>query len=272
MSLSYAIVVLRLIAPLLLSLSLVACTSGTQTYGSGQTKVHELTARDAATADLATPIRYQAMRDTAMRYGAQHGLAARTLVINKALELRESYLDRIFNFNALLLPHNLLPPVLVEARNTLNLDSPDAIRLADRIYKIERPARFVTSAPSWRDYLWVNYQQPEYPDPSVMPRSKGEREVWNTFINQGWLNGSDQANQMFSENLGRLTRDYVGMVLYSNLLAKHMISPPYVAKAKLGITGDANEMHINDQMVRITGSSMLQPKNSKDWRPALSEP
>ncbi len=103
-----------------------------------------------------------------------------------------------------------------------------------------------------------------------MPRSKGEREVWDIYINQGWMTGIEQANQMFSENLGRLTRDYVGMVLYSDLLAKHMISPPYVAKAKLGVTGDATEMHLNDQVVRITGSSMLQPNNSKDWQPALS--
>ena len=255
----------------LLSALLIACSGLGHSRAGQSSKVQALTARDEALADVSVPIRYQAMRDTALRYGAQQGLAARTVVINKTLEHRGSYLDRIFNFNSLLLSHNVLPPVLVEARNTLNLDSPDAVRLADRVYKIVQPARFVTSAPSWRDYLWVGYAKPEGPDTSVMPRSKGEREVWNQYINQGWINGIDQANQIFSENLGRLNRDYVGMVLYSDLLAKHMVSPPYVAKAKLGVTGDANEMHINDQIVRITGSSMLQPNNSKNWQPALSK-
>ena len=253
---------------LLISLFLVACSGFGHSPGQS-TKVRELIARDAELTDFSIPIRYQAMRDTSLRYGAQHGLAARALSINKTLERREASLHRIFNFNALLLPHNLLPPVLVESSNTLNLDSPDAIRLADRVYKIVAPARFVTSAPSWRDYLWLGYVNPEEPDMSVMPRSKDEREVWDKYIKQGWINGVDQANQIFSENLGRLNRDYVGMVLYGDLLVKHMVSPPYVAKAKLGVTGDANEMHVNDQIVRITGSSMLQPKNSKDWQPAL---
>ena len=31
-----------------------------------------------------------------------------------------------------------------------------------------------------------------------------------------------------------------------------------------------HEMHLNDQVVRITGSSMLQPNNTRDWQPALS--
>ena len=251
----------------LFSFFLVACSGFG--HGSQPTKVRELTARDAALADVSMPLRYQAMRDTSLRYGAQHGLAARAISINKTLEYRDAYLNRIFNFNALLLPHNLLPPVLVESSNTLNLDSPDAIRLADKVYKIVQPARFVTSAPSWRDYLWLDYAKPEAPDISVMPRSKAEREVWDKYIKQGWINGIDQANQIFSENLGRLNRDYVGMVLYSNLLAKHMVSQPYVAKAKLGVTGDVNEMHVNDQVVRITSPSMLQPNNSKNWQPAL---
>ena len=216
-------------------------------------------------------IRYQAMHDTALRYGAQHGLAERAIAINKTLEHREPHLNRIFNFNSLLLAHNVLPPVLVEATNTFNLSAPDAVRLADKTYKIVHPARFVTSAPSWRDYLWLSYTKPEEPDPSVTPRSKEEREVWDKYLSKGWMNGIEQADQIFSENLGRLNRDYVGMVLYSDLLAKHMISPPFVAKAKLGITGDANEMHINDQIIRITGSSMLQPDNNKNWEAALAK-
>lgn len=263
---SYAIVVLKLIAAISFSLLLVACG-----MNRGSSTARELAARDAASADVSTPIRYQGIRDTAMRYGAQEGLAAKAAVINKILENRATDLDRVYRFNALLLPHNVLPPVLVEARDTLNLDSPDALRLADRIYKIVQPARFVTSAPSWRDYLSLDYKKPDEPDVTLLPRSSGERDVWDLYIKQGWQNGIDQANQIFSENLSRLTRDYVGMVLYSDLLAKHMITPPYVAKAKLGITGDANEMHINDEIVRITGSAKLQPKRSREWQPALSK-
>ncbi len=138
----------QVLGPILLSLLVAACSHHS---GQSSSTAQALAMHDTAAADASEPIRHQAMRDTALRYGAQNGLAAKTIAINKTLEHEESYLNRIFNFNSLLLPHNLLPPVLVESRDTLNLDTPDSMRLSDRAYKIVRPARFVTSAPSWRN-------------------------------------------------------------------------------------------------------------------------
>src|SRR5947209_4795816 len=96
-------------------------------------------------------IRLQAIRDTALSVGAQGGLAWRSHQIDTMLLESQNHLDQIFNFNAVMLKHNVLPPVLVEGRNTLNLANTQAIRLADRIYKIQSPPHFVTAAPTWRD-------------------------------------------------------------------------------------------------------------------------
>ena len=52
---------------------------------------------------------------------------------------------------------------LTEARNTLQLSGNDAIRIADRTYKIEHQAKFVTLAPTWREYLWMSYTPPGTP-------------------------------------------------------------------------------------------------------------
>ncbi|MFT3742022.1 MAG: type IV secretion system DotC family protein [Gammaproteobacteria bacterium] len=210
-------------------------------------------------------LRCDAMRDTATTLAAQSALAWSSEHINKMLEQNERALDATFNFRALLLEHDVLPPVLTTGRDPLNLDNPETIRLADQVYKIESPPRFVTAPPTWRDYLLMDYKPPEKPSNALLPRTDEERKIWNDAVAVGWKNGIDQANQIFSANMGRLKRDLNGMVLYRVLLAQKMVTPPYVAKTDLGVTGDDNQIRINDQVLRITATSRLVP-DSKQWR------
>jgi defect-in-organelle-trafficking protein DotC len=210
-------------------------------------------------------IRMAALQQTAAGLGAQGGLAWTSKGINASLERDSKHLSAVFNFRALLLNNNVLPPVLSEGRDALNIDTPTALRLADKIYKIESPPRFVTAPPTWREYVWMTYSPPERPNATLLPRDKEEQKVWDQSYDQGWKDGVAQANQIFSENMGRLKRDYSGMILYRKLLAQNMVTAPFVAKSDLGITGDVNELRINDQVLRITSTSELV-KNSKQWK------
>lgn len=210
-------------------------------------------------------IRLEAIQDTAMSVGAQGGLAWRAFQINRMLTQESDYLNQIFNFNALILKNNVLPPVLQEGDMTLNLASDYALRLSDKIYKIDQPPRFVTAAPNWRNYLWMNDAKPPAPNATLLPKDDEERQIWNKNIKIGWQAGIEQANQIFAINLGRLKRDYAGMVLYRKLLAENMVTPPYVAKVNLGVTGGGNLMRINDQVLRITAIPQLNP-NAKTWK------
>src|SRR5262245_48129478 len=81
-------------------------------------------------------MRAAVLRDTAISLGAQAGLAWRSQAINTMLEKNSRSMDKGFNFRPLILDCNVLPPVLVEGRDTLHIDGTDAIRLADRVYKI----------------------------------------------------------------------------------------------------------------------------------------
>ena len=54
------------------------------------------------------------------------------------------------------------------------------------------------------------------------------------------------------------------MILYRKLLQEKMISPPFVARTELGITGDGSDMRINDQVLRIVELPKLQT-NSRHW-------
>jgi defect-in-organelle-trafficking protein DotC len=180
------------------------------------------------------------------------------------MEKDRKYLDSIFNFNVLMLNHGVMPPVLEVGDNSLNLADPNTIRVADRTYKIVQQARFATTPPNWREYLLLPYSKPTLPDRTLLPRSPDELAVWRRGIRTGWDKGIQQAYSIFQQNMARLKRDFRGMMLYRKLLAERMISPPFVARTELGVTGDGNDMRVNDQVLRIVEAPKLQT-NSKTW-------
>jgi defect-in-organelle-trafficking protein DotC len=220
-------------------------------------------------ADQINPIRFAAIRQAASSLGARGGLAWEARNIDIALRCQSIFLDQVFDFNQLLLGHNVLPPVLVESNDNLNLDDSTTLRIATKTYRIIRNARFVTAAPNWRDYLWMRFPRPQLSDRSLLPQNAAEVSVWNHYLREGWLNGSQQALDIFTTNLNRMKRDMIGMILYRKLLTQRMVSAPFVASANLGVTGNATQLRINDQVLRITAQSALQT-NAKKWMPVLA--
>lgn len=213
-------------------------------------------------------IRFEAIRQAAMSLGAQGGLAWQARNIDMTLQSEKHFLDQIFDMNQLMLAHNALPPVLIESDNNLSLDNDNTLRINAKTYRIIQPARFVTAPPNWRDYLWMRYDKPNLTSRSLLPKTPDEAKLWNHFLKVGWREGENQADMIFTDRLNCLKRDILGMILYRRLLALHMVSSPFVAKAQLGVTGDATHLRIGDQVLRITAQSQLQP-NPKKWQPVI---
>ncbi len=272
---------LRCCLCLLLALLLNACASDKVPLGSGNTD--SLSNMQSLTPNAAVPanskpdsddardnsIRLQALQETALSVGAQGGLAWRAEQINSILDLHAKALSSIYNFNLLMLPQNVQPPVLEQGSNSLNLADDNSIRIADKTYQIISQARFVTTPPDWRQYLYLNYAKPDRPDDTLLPETLTEVALWRKYVTEGWEEGIEQANQIYTVNLARLKRDYQGMMLYRVLLAQKMVSAPFVATTNLGVTGDNNNLRINDQVLRITALPALQ-LNSKHWKPAIT--
>ena len=253
------------IATFFIAIFLVGCASSDKTPND----LSNIAALKSATAPKISEIRLMSLKQTARGLGAQAGLAWRSRQLSLLLSRQKRNLDHIFNFNYLMLDHNVLPPVLDESRNTLNLADGYTIRASDHYYQIVSPPRFVTAPPNWRDYIWMNYKKPETPVATLLPQNADERQVWNNYIQIGWKEGVNQADSIFSANLGRLERDYSGMILYRKLLAENMLSAPFVSQADLGITGGGNDMRVNDRVLRITSVPQLKA-NSKNWQPVIA--
>ena len=252
-----------LLASLSLGSFLVACSTtqpNYQTVGNlnNLNQLQNLHAKATTSKKQRTGLHAQALQDIAMSIGAQAGLAWRSEQINQVLSKNASNLDRIFNFNLILLDHNVVPPVLVQGNSSLNLADAQTLRIDDRAYQIISQAHFITAPPQWRNYIWMDYQHPELPLPAFLPKTAEERIIWKKYATIGWQDGVQQADAIFNDNLARLTRDYNGMALYRRLLLKGMVSKPFVAQTDLGITGNNSALHINDQLLRITSLPKLQ--------------
>ena len=266
-----------IIADVLLIFCLQSCTSTSANTQVGDTdslagllSMTNTQKRHANKKASMSRIREMALRETSLSLGAQAGLAWRAKYIDEQLMKQARHLDGIYDFNALILEHNILPPVLLEGRNTLNLADTQTIRVSDRVYKVAKQAHFVTTPPNWRQYLWMDYQKPAYPNVTLLPTTPEEREIWITFIDKGWNNGVEQANTILEESLARIKEDFNGMILYRKLLAMNMVSPPYVSHTDLGVTGDGAEIHIDDRVLRITALPELNT-HSDEWRAAVAK-
>lgn len=218
--------------------------------------------------DAINPIRIQALKESALSVGAQGALAKRSEEIDKMLAKNSRYLDQVFNFSALMLPNDVLPPVLLEGDNTINIADAQTLRISDKMYSIAAQARFVSAPPTWHDYLWMSFPKPDAPDVSILPKNAKEQKIWQSALTLGWKQGLAQGDTIFSDNVARLKRDYNGMVLYDKLVLQNMISLPEVAKTQLGVTGGGNALTVNDQIKRLTVEPTLN-SNSNYWKPAI---
>ncbi len=262
---------MRNLAIITITSLLVACSTTTSPKSIDMNDINQLknleaeAPRNGETGMDSSQIRFKSLEDTGMSMGAQAGLAAAAKEIDDNLTKDKRHLEALFNFNGMMLSHGVLPPVLVQGDNNLNLADPDTIRVADKTYKIVKQARFATTPPNWREYLWQSFTPPEMPHQVLLPTNADERRIWQHAITVGWEKGTQQAYSIFQQSLALLKRDYNGMILYRKLLQENMITAPYVSKTELGITGNGDDMRVNDQVLRISEHPQLQT-DSNGWK------
>ncbi|MBI3419672.1 MAG: type IV secretory system conjugative DNA transfer family protein, partial [Proteobacteria bacterium] len=198
--------------------------------------------------------------------GARGGLAWRTFQIQRRLAETEGNLDKVYSFGYLLIaaPSGLLvePPMVTEAQRAVIVAvGGQNAAVADRVYRINRGARIVTAPRNWRSYLERDWGKVDPPPKLLRPKNQRELAEWRKWINVGWEEGVQQADEVFEADLDRLNGDYMGMIRYRELLAQGMITPPYAAQEDRGITGGGSEMRIGDRGLNITAPALLNPKS-----------
>ena len=232
---------------------------------------------------LPIDIRLEAVKEAALSYGARGGLASRSFEIRRDLDKRASYLDKVYDFRKLLIaaPSGLLlePPIISESLNALLIESDgQTAAVSDAIYMINQNAKIVSAPREWRAYLERGWGVVEKPPEILLPKNAEERKIWRELAEKGWIEGRKQADEVFEQDLNRLSAEFSGMVRYRQLLAQGMVSPPFAQQLDRGVTGVASNtgnngapitstMRVGDRAVVITGVPELIT-GSDQWRPA----
>lgn len=207
--------------------------------------------------------------------------AAYTLALQRAIrhrmeELREQLdeigdkLDRAFDMEPLLLHDGqVVPPVITTVEATREVQGDNHATETRRVYRIESPARLVNTPPSWRDYLLFDTPVLETVNPAVLPDGATERRAWRAAATDGWDDGIEQANRMFSEAVAEFQRDYIGMIRFARLEAQGVVSAPQLAEGRVDIALDDDVVEIDQRHFRLTDEAGFN--ESESWDPVISD-
>ena len=211
-------------------------------------------------------IRFNAIRETAVTYGAQAGLARRSSDNLKRLERQASNLDVIYNFQALMVEGNVVPPVLTELSDVYDQSGDDMLRVIDKVFHVEQQARFTYTPPTWRAYLMMGYDFDKNVVAAVTPQTSAEMDIWQAGVKEGYAAGVAQADDILKANFTRLQHDFLGMVKYHQMLEAGMVTKPFVASTSKGVTrAEDGSMHVGETFLRITASPDFVSDSAK-WK------
>ena len=189
-------------------------------------------------ATFAEDKRRTAMRIVALGFGARAGLARRGWEIAELLKRHAARLSTVYRFEALMLNaggFTVMPPVLAGTTQAFR-PAPDGTRAAAarRILRIAAPARIVSAAPGWRDFLVRAWLAAEPPVSVLFPRDDDETRLWRRWLAEGWAHGTALADDIFAADLDRLTQVFEGLVLWRRAHLARMVSAPGIETERAG--------------------------------------
>lgn len=204
-------------------------------------------------------MRPSTIREAAQLATFQKAMAWRYGQLAEQTENFANILDTAFNFSPLLLTQGqalIMPPMLAKSGASMRIEDGDNATSAKATYELLEPARYISSAPTWREFLMVDkFPQAEEPNPALLPKTSEERKIWREAVREAWREGIEQANQLYADNVARLGREYRGIMLYHLLTAQHLLSKVNAASADLGRHAVGNKLNIGQRVYRITSPS-----------------
>ncbi len=214
-------------------------------------------------------LRVESIREAGLSLGTRSGLAWESKRINESLDGVSDQLDRIFDFRGLALDGGrVIPPVILAAKNATVLDTPTEMRRVDVSWHIVRNAQLTTVLPNWRSYVYRVFPVPDAKKiPNVrLPRNDEEEKIWKKAVDEGFTVGVAQARQMFSLDLRRLERDWLGMLRFHALSIRNVVSLPIYTHSDVGVVKHAKQARL-ETGVRVYRISMPSDfKENSGWK------
>lgn len=200
-----------------------------------------------------------AVRDAGRRLGATTGYSRQAEFLYQSVADYDKYLSQIFDFDELMLPEGVVPPVLARADDTISFkreQGKETKEIRAQVLKTMRNARFANSGgPHWRDYLRLTSPAQEKPLPQFQEEIDKHRGAWKRGVKEGYQKGVEQASRAFDIAINELSRDYAGMQLFRMLWLGGQVEAPRIVDQSRNVVGGGrgnDEMSIGVRRVVIS--------------------
>lgn len=206
---------------------------------------------------ISKSLKLKAMTEYAKSIAIRAGIKARISTINEVIETNSRNLDAIYDFDALMIEGKVSPPVISEATNLYNQKDDTQINRASRMFKIERQARFSSTATNWREYLAFPveasaFERYAYIAGEMKPKDDIELKAWQDATVEGWNLGVRQADIILEQSMARLNRDYIGQVRFHQFVMQGKLTMPVINQYNLYDKNDGMTMVVDEDMLKIS--------------------
>lgn len=213
------------------------------------------------------------LREYGLMSGSALGFSERAVEIRAESEPLLSNMQRILNFSRFVSKDGWMPPVIECVKSSFKVVdgkyAGSSTETTGAKCKIVEPARFVMAPPTVRDYLFVGLdEKPRKSDllpSSLKPKNEAEMGIWKAAVIDGYANGVDAADAVLEENIRKIRRSYIGMMAYSDLLKRNMITKPVATNAPVGTIITATEIARNVESKEFALESEFVP-NTSAWQ------
>jgi defect-in-organelle-trafficking protein DotC len=244
-----------------------------------QTLKYEESARSGGDKDGKNDFRAKAMKEAALAVGAQNGYIEHLSYLKNEIINKEDNMDDIYDFSLIMKlasgkldEMHLLPPVIRKSEKIVNV-SADAsrIKISGELYEIVKPARLVSIAPNWRQYLIYDQAvSASRPSKILLPRDSSEEKNWKEWVREGWQAGILQAEIEMTFRSRKLGQDFKGMVKYVQLLTDGKVLKPIVSSSRQNVIGGDSKMIVDQQIIQLAMPARLNA-NANDWEPLFMD-
>ncbi|MBE0468170.1 MAG: type IV secretory system conjugative DNA transfer family protein [Methyloprofundus sp.] len=189
--------------------------------------------------------------------------------ISNKLRSIKGKLDQIYSFSSYLLNNGrVLPPVITESDGSFEILSNSMSRITSKQYKIEKQARIVATPPTWRDYLYQDFDKPIEIHSALMPKNEMEWRIFNIEKERAIESGKKHAFLLFDHSKAVLDRDMKGIVKFHALSEMGMVDVPILSEGRVGIKVGDTMLDIDQRVFELHNRGGF--KGKEEWKPIIS--
>jgi len=223
-------------------------------------QVYNVRATDVMPVSPFKGLRAEAQKEAAYSLGVQAGVSWRYDQINNVLWAQAAVLDQLYNFRPMMLNDGkVMPPVVTMGEDTFDLQDRTTAQGSIVTWHIIAPAKIVSVVPTWASYLIQHYGVDlSSVNAALLPKNDAEKKLWHTYVMQGWSDGIDHANRLYTIALANLTRDFLGVARFQLLAREGMLSVPDLAVGDMGVVINKDTMLVGAKVYRIVEDAKWQ--------------